>query len=69
MINNVEKHSECLILMQLSIDRILSDQFAAWQNDATAQQGLGSSHQAFEKVSFLLKALESENISLHLWKY
>ena len=35
--------------MELSIVRILSDhQFAAWHNDATAQTGLESSHQAFK---------------------
>ena len=48
---------------------ILSDQFAAWHNDATAQQRLESSNQAFEKLNFLLKVFESENFSLHLWKY
>ena len=45
---------------------ILSDQFAAWHNDATAQQRLGSSNQAFEKLNFLLKVFESENFSRHL---
>lgn len=51
---------------------ILSDQFAAWHNDATVQElGFESSNQfAFEKVNFLLiKALESENLSLQLRKY
>ena len=42
---------------------ILSDQFAAWHNDATAQQRLESSNQAFEKLNFLLKVFESENFS------
>ena len=56
--------------MELSIVRILSDhQFAAWHNDATAQTGLESSNQAFKYVNFLLKALESENLSLRLSKY
>ena len=33
--NNTQKHSKCLISMELSIVRILSDhQFAAWHNDA-----------------------------------
>ena len=34
--------------MELSIFRILSDQFAAWHDDATAQAGLESSNQAFQ---------------------
>ena len=31
--------------------------------------GLESSNQAFKYVKSLLKALESENFSLQLWKY
>ena len=47
--NNAQKLSKCLISMELSIVRILSDhQFAAWNNDATAQTGLESSNQAFK---------------------
>ena len=45
---NAQKLSKCLILMELSIVRILSDQFAAWHNDATAQPGLETSNQAFK---------------------
>ena len=36
--------------MELSIVRILSDQFAAWHYDAKVQSGLESSYQAYEYV-------------------
>ena len=44
--------------MELSLVRILSNQFAAWHNDATAQPELESgNYEAFESVNSLLKAL------------
>ena len=46
--NNAQKLSKCRISMELSIVRMLADQFAAWHNDATAQPGLESSNQAFK---------------------
>ena len=46
--------------IKLSLVRILSNQFAAWHNDATAQPELESgNYEAFESVNSLLKALES----------
>lgn len=53
--------------MDLSIVRILSDQFAAWHYDAKVQSGLESSYQAYEYVKSLLRALENENVLLQLW--
>jgi len=45
--NDAQKHSKCLISVELSIVRVLSDQFAAWHKDAASQPGLEFSNHVF----------------------
>ena len=70
MTTDAQKHSKCLISVELSIVRVLSDQFAAWHKDATTQPGLEFSNNVFIIVNSLLKApRKSEIFSLNLRKY